>query len=320
MRTAFNLACAVVTCALLLTIGREALAQSVVYDDGGSHVIDLDASRLTVSDPAAGGMTSVRLIGNSDVAHASMHGQSELQLDSGHISHIHSQDDSELSGIGGDISHVNVRGRSTAIFHGGEISHVRAYDQGHVTIHGGSFSHASTRGAFGLSGDEATNAPSLIDIYGGTVGSARAERGGVLNIYGGAIGGAGAATDGTLNVFGGQISSVNPYNGTSVANVYGGLIGNFSPGPDATVHLFGTGLHVEFKEFIHPAITDSARYRITGRLLDGTPLDATADLPFPDFSGALQFHPIPEPAAIQLAAAGAAAGVLTWRARRKRRI
>ena len=238
-----------------------------VYDDGARHIHDATDPSVDVRNS-----TQLEVVDPADIALLRVHDTSQLTMAGGQISHIHLLNASAFAFSGGDFAHLNIVGSSRAELHSGIGSHVRAYDD------------------------------STLDIYGGDFGFVSAERlhpesnegnGSVVNIYGGEIGITKTYWPSTMNIFGGNIFGINPLNAGATTNVHGGNIRSFSLNNDTVTNVYGTELALEFREVIH----SRRHYTLTGRLEDGSSINANVALPS---QAELNLIVVPEPRSLRL--------------------
>jgi hypothetical protein len=273
MKIGFDWAAGALLGAFLATFSARANAQT--FSDGGTHTVNGTVTSVDVFNSGLN-PTTVNIVAPADVSFPSVYDTSILNMSGGMAAHVHSYENSLFNFTGGTFSHLNVHDSSHAELSTGNGSHVRVYDHATAEIHSGSYGFASALGIFLDDNVPASPPGSVLSIYGGTVGVARASAGGTVNIFGGA-------------------ASVNPF-GLGTTNVYGGSITDFTLNADSETNIYGTGFLLTPNGFIHGV----PQHILTGTLQNGMPINANVSLP----AGAeLNLILVPEPASLILALA-----------------
>jgi hypothetical protein len=241
------------------------------------------------------------LMQGGQVASIYLREQSYAELTGGQLSHLHLFDSASALISDIEISHVTVNDVAQASVAGGDISHFRAHENARASLTGGTITFVSAYDN------------SQIDIYsGGMYGTITADGDGpftpptpgrsVVNQYGGTAGGIVVRDGGVANFYGGSLSSINA-DQDGVLNVYGGSFRWANLNPDSVTNVYGRDFDFQLMGYVQ----GQPKYRWTGVLRDGTPLNAELW----QFPGAtLNLIVVPEPHGLALAMLAALGAIL----------
>ena len=249
-------------------------SHAYTYDDGLSHLIDIDNSfyfeRLTLDDGPGGNPTELTIVDHGII-----------------LEDLLARSNSRVQMLGGAVRTMRMEGSSFAAISGGEIGLLQPLESGtHVTISGGRMGIAAADGQVDVSGGDL----SFISLSGAASGT--------VTVTGGLIrGGIGLNGLGNLTITGGEVRGQVALNQHNTGRILGGL---FTQGSltqlfsEGELTIFGTDFNFPLGDLVPLAGT------LTGILSNGDPLNVSFGRSVAGRITLVELLPIPEPSTAAL--------------------
>ena len=211
-------------------------------------------------------------------------GANNVIVSGGHVDELYGYDASRTTINGGSVNQVYTSGTSEIALSGGAALGVYGGGSGTINISGGTvfdavlnFDSSTTNISGGTVNDTESRSASVVNISGGDVSAAFSEDASAIHISGGSVTEADSFDRSRVTIDGGNVTRLFAFD-SSAFTIGGGVVGSEG------IYLFDnsllrlTGANLALSSAMETGADlygDFTRYRLSGSLADGSPLDAT---------------------------------------------